>query len=151
AEAASQMRLPPIDVYAPRPSDQSLISGDQAFEAGLTSSSGANILKDTPGAAVWSSGGASGLPAINGFGAERVQISVNGMLFGIFCPNEMNPPLSFVNAAMVSQAQVHYGAAPVSLGGDYIGAKVDVTTGAPTFATGPGVTFSGRISGVYRS
>lgn len=93
----------------------------------------------------------SGLPAINGFGADRVQISVNGMLFGIFCPNEMNPPLSLLNPSMVSQTQVYYGTAPVSLGGDYIGAKVDVATGEPKFATEPGVKFFGRISGVYRS
>jgi len=148
---ATDMQLPRIDVREHAQPDRSSISEEQAFAAGLTSANGAGILKNTPGAAVWGGGGVSGLPAINGFGADRVQISINGMLFGIFCPNEMNPPLSFVNPAMVSGAQVYYGTAPVSLGGDYIGARVDVTAGEPQFATEPGVRFFGRISGVYRS
>lgn len=143
--------LPHIDVHAPAQPWQSTVSGQQALSSGLTSSNAADILKTTPGAALSTGGGVSGLPAINGFGADRVQISVNGMLFGIFCPNEMNPPLSFLNPAMITRAQIHYGTAPVSLGGDYIGAKIDVAAGEPQFATEPGVKFFGRISGIYRS
>lgn len=151
AEAQVHIALPHIDVRAPAQPWQSTISAAQALASALTSSNAAHILKTVPGAALSTGGSVSGLPAINGFGADRLQISVNGMLFGIFCPNEMNPPLSFLNPAMVTRAQVHYGTAPVSLGGDYIGAKVDVTAGEPQFGAGPGVTFSGRISDTYRS
>lgn len=150
AEAAA-LELPRIEVRGAPPPGVAAISGEEAFAAALVSANAADVLNNAPGAARWGGGGVSGLPAINGFAADRVQISLNGMLFGIFCPNEMNPPLSFVNPAMVAAATVHYGTAPVSLGGDYTGARVEVEAGAPVFGSGPGVKVSGRVSGGFRS
>ena len=44
----------------------------------------------------------SSLPAFNGFAADRNQVTINGMLISPACPNQMNPPLSFVNPSMIA-------------------------------------------------
>ncbi len=108
-------------------------------------------MNDIPGGAAWGAGGVSSLPAINGVGADRVQVAINSMLISPACPNEMNPPLSFVNPAMIARMQAYVGVAPVSVGGDYIGARIDVTMAPPQFATGDGWQSSARLSGFYRS
>ena len=111
----------------------------------------ASLISDIPGGAAWGAGGVSSLPAINGLGADRVQVAINSMLISPACPNEMNPPLSFVNPQMIAKLQTYYGVAPVSVGGDYIGGKIDVTTAPPQFAKGPGWLTSGSVSGFFRS
>jgi iron complex outermembrane receptor protein len=63
----------------------------------------------------------------------------------------MNPPLSFVNPQMIAKMRAYLGVAPVSVGGDYVGGKIDVTTAPPQFATGPGWLSSATVSGFYRS
>jgi iron complex outermembrane receptor protein len=93
----------------------------------------------------------SSLPSINGLGADRVQVAINSMLISPACPNEMNPPLSFVNPLMIAKMRAYLGIAPVSVGGDYIGARIDVTTAPPQFTTGPGWLTSGAVSGFFRS
>ena len=133
------------------PADADLITAGEAQGAGLWSSDSATLISRIPGGAAWGAGGVSSLPAINGMGADRVQVAINGMLFGIACPNEMNPPMSFVNPAMISEARVYRGTAPVSVGGDYTGAKVDVTLAPPRFTPGEALAISGFVSGFYRS
>jgi iron complex outermembrane receptor protein len=136
---------------APLTGESATISNERARALGLSTSDSALLLTDIAGGAVWNAGGVSSLPAINGMGADRIQVSINGMLVSPACPNEMNPPLSFVNPAMIAQMRVYMGNAPVSVGGDYIGAKIDVTTAAPQFAAGPGVITNATIAGFFRS
>lgn len=133
------------------PANIALISGIEAQSATLWTSDAGSLISRIPGGAAWGAGGVSSLPAVNGMGADRVQVAINGMIFGIACPNEMNPPLSFVNPAMISSARVYMGTAPVSVGGDYTGAKVDVTLAPPRFTPGTALTVSGQVSGFYRS
>ncbi|MFG1299724.1 TonB-dependent receptor plug domain-containing protein [Xanthobacter sp. V3C-3] len=133
------------------PANIALISGIEAQSATLWTSDSGSLISRIPGGAAWGAGGVSSLPAVNGMGADRVQVSINGMIFGIACPNEMNPPMSFLNPAMISSARVYMGTAPVSVGGDYTGAKVDVTLAPPRFTPGEALTVSGQVSGFYRS
>lgn len=85
-------------------------------------------------------------------GADRVQVAVNSMLISPACPNEMNPPLSFVNPAMVAKMRAYLGVGPVSVGGDYTGSRIDVTTVPPAFAPeGGGWITSAQLSGFFRS
>ncbi|WPP04072.1 TonB-dependent receptor [Methylocella tundrae] len=133
------------------PADATTISGADAAKADLWSSDSASLIKDIPGGGAWGAGGVSSLPTVNGMGADRVQVSINSMLFAPACPNQMNPPLSFVNPAMVSSMRVYNAAAPVSAGGDYTGARVDVAVAPPIFASGPEWITSGSISGFFRS
>ncbi|QUS39679.1 TonB-dependent receptor [Tardiphaga alba] len=118
----------------------------------LSSSDSASLVSDLPGGAAWGAGGVSSLPAINGMGADRVQVAVNSMLISPACPNEMNPPLSFVNPAMIANMRAYLGIGPVSVGGDYIGSRIDVTTAPPAFAPkDAGWVTSAQLSGFFRS
>ncbi|WP_315764869.1 MULTISPECIES: TonB-dependent receptor [unclassified Bradyrhizobium] len=118
----------------------------------LSSSDSASLVTDLPGGATWGAGGVSSLPAINGFGADRLQVAINSMLISPACPNEMNPPLSFVNPAMVAKMRAYLGIGPVSVGGDYVGSRIDVTTAPPAFApeTAGWIT-STQLSSFFRS
>ncbi len=133
------------------PADTATISNEQAFARSLGTSDSASLISDIPGGAVWGAGGVSSLPAINGMGADRIQVAINSMLISPACPNEMNPPLSFVNPTMIAKMRAYLGIAPVSAGGDYIGAKIDVTTAPPQFAAGPDWITSATVSGYFRS
>lgn len=136
---------------APLPGDGATISGAEAAAATLFTSDSGSLIDAIPGGASWGAGGVSSLPAVNGMGADRVQVAINGMIFSPACPNEMNPPMSFVNPAMVSTAKVYYGTAPVSVGGDFTGAKVDVSVAPARFTPGDQLQVSGSVSGFYRS
>jgi iron complex outermembrane receptor protein len=167
AQSASETALPTLTVRQPAPggsefslgglpsnftpADTATISGADASAATLITSDTGSLIAGIPGGAAWGAGGVSSLPAVNGMGADRVQVGINGMLFGVACPNEMNPPLSFLNPAMVSKIAVYMGTAPVSVGGDYTGARVDVTLAPPVFTPGDKVTVSGFVAGFYRS
>ncbi len=122
------------------------------FDRGLSSSDSASLVTDLPGGAAWGAGGVSSLPAINGFGADRLQVAINSMLISPACPNEMNPPLSFVNPAMIAKMRAYLGVGPVSVGGDYIGSRIDVTTAPPAFASAQaGWVASTQLSSFFRS
>ena len=118
----------------------------------LSTGDSASLIADLPGGAAWGAGGVSSLPSINGIGADKNQVAINGMLISPACPNQMNPPLSFVNPSMIASMQAYFGAAPVSAGGDYIGSRVDVKTAPPVFATGDsGWLSTATLASFYRS
>lgn len=134
------------------PGDAVTLSGEAIAARALGTSDSASLVSDIPGGAAWGAGGVSSLPAINGQGADRVQVAINSMLISPACPNEMNPPLSFVNPAMIAKMQVYLGVAPVSAGGDFTGGKIVVETAPPKFAVpGQGWISSATLSGFYRS
>lgn len=151
-QSAPETRQPvPVSEQLPPPPPTASISGQQALSAALRTSDSASLVTDLPGGAVWGAGGISSLPAFNGFGADRNQVTVNGMLISPACPNQMNPPLSFVNPSMIAGAKAYIGVAPVSVGGDYVGTRLDVTTAPPAFTSGPDFVTSILMSGFYRS
>ncbi|MBO4226697.1 TonB-dependent receptor [Bradyrhizobium neotropicale] len=138
--------------YPPQPAGNATVTARTAFDRGLSTSDSASLVTELPGGAVWGAGGVSSLPAINGFGADRVQVAINSMLISPACPNEMNPPLSFVNPTMIAKMRAYLGIAPVSTGGDYIGARIDVTTAPPVFANDPsGWLSTATVSSFFRS
>ncbi|MFG1463582.1 TonB-dependent receptor plug domain-containing protein [Xanthobacter sp. DSM 24535] len=149
SQAPGEPDLPAIVVVAP--TDSSTISGEEAAQVTLFTSDTGSLFGRLPGGATWGAGGVSSLPVVNGMGADRVQIAINGMIFSPACPNEMNPPLSYLNPAMVSKVKVYTATAPVSVGGDYTGARADVTLAPPAFTPGQTLTTSGSVSGFYRS
>ncbi|WP_341992101.1 TonB-dependent receptor plug domain-containing protein [Azorhizobium sp. AG788] len=133
------------------PTDTGIITGDEAARATVFTSDTGSLISRIPGGAAWGAGGVSSLPQVNGMSADRVQVAINGMIFSPACPNEMNPPLSYLNPAMVSKVKVYTATAPVSVGGDFTGARADVTLAQPTFTAGQALTTSGSVSGFYRS
>ncbi|MFH1556761.1 MAG: TonB-dependent receptor plug domain-containing protein [Pseudomonadota bacterium] len=133
------------------PADSAFIAGPEAQNATLWTSDSGSLFSRIPGGAIWGAGGVSSLPAVNGMGADRLQVAINNMIFSPACPNEMNPPMSYVNPAMISSVKVYMGTAPVSVGGDFTGARADVTVAPPKFMQGQAFTVSGSLSGFYRS
>lgn len=128
------------------------IAGDEIFTRAAGTSDSASLINDIPGGAAWGAGGVSSLPALNGMGADRVQVAINSMLISPACPNEMNPPLSFVNPTMIAKMHAYLGVAPVSAGGDYTGGKIIVEVAPPKFAPATeGWQSSVLLSGFYRS
>lgn len=97
-------------------------------------------------------GGASSLPVINGLADDRLKITVDGMSITSACPNHMNPALSYIDPAALSQVNVYAGIVPVSQGGDSIGGTIAVKSVPPAFAEpGQGLKTSGNLNAFYRS
>jgi iron complex outermembrane receptor protein len=115
------------------------------------SSDTAQVLNKAPGVSIFSAGGVSSLPAINGLNDDRVKILLNGMVVTSACANHMNPPLSYIDPSQVVIADVIAGVTPVSKGGDSLGGTIIVESAVPQFAAGDGVKTSGSLSAFYRS
>lgn len=132
-----------------------VLQGDRARSA-LASSDAPGLLRGLAGTSVWGAGGVSGLPAINGMGADRVQVSVGGMTTGPACPNQMNPTMSYISPEMAGTLHAQGAAAPVSAGGDFSGGRITIEAADPVFAApaadgGPAVKRSGMVSVFGRS
>ena len=145
----------PVIITAPRAAQPlNATSADSAALQALRGASGdtASLLRSTPGVSLFGAGGASSLPAIHGLADDRLRIKVDGMDLVASCPNHMNPPLSYLDPAMVGSLKVYAGITPVSVGGDSIGGTIVAETAAPAFA-GPGEAplVGGRIGSHYRS
>ena len=140
----------PIDPQ-PQLASSATVTAQTISNRSLSTGDSASLIADLPGGAAWGAGGVSSLPSINGIGADKNQVAINGMLISPACPNQMNPPLSFINPAMIGSMKAYFGAAPVSAGGDYIGSRVDVTTAPPVFATGDSWLSTATLAGFYRS
>ena len=116
------------------------------------SSDSASLLRSLPGFSVQGAGGVSGLPSLHGMTDDRLRIQVDGMDLVSACGNHMNPPLSYIAPSRVASVRVFAGAVPVSVGGDSIGATVQVEAAAPEFAApGAGTLLKGEAGTFYRS
>lgn len=158
ADEAVTGSLAPVTVTAPLAATE--LPGGQLQDAELLraqrpiSQDTAQLLRDFPGYASQAAGGVSSLPAIRGLGDDRLRIELNGMPLISSCGNHMNPPLSYVDPARVERVRVFAGVVPVSVGGDSIGATVQVDAAEPVFAepgaaalVGGELTLSGRSNG----
>jgi len=97
-------------------------------------SDSASLLRDVPGLTVNGAGAVSSMPSIRGLANDRLRIKVDGMDLIASCPNQMNPPMSYVDPSNVGEIKVFAGITPVSSGGDSIGGTILVETRAPEFA-----------------
>ncbi len=117
-----------------------------------SSSDTAKMLQNIPGVHAYGAGGVSSLPTVHGLADDRLRIKVDGMDLIASCPNHMNPALSYLDPAQVGTLQVYAGIAPVSVGGDSIGATIVADTAAPLFAApGQAHLLQGELSAYYRS
>jgi len=111
----------------------------------------AQMMSPLPGASIYSAGGVSGLPVLNGLAADRLNSQVGGMSLVAACANQMNPPLSYIAPSQVGSMTVYPNLVPVSVGGDSIGGTILVDRAAPVFAATGQKIFSGEIGSYYRS
>ncbi|MBF0219560.1 MAG: TonB-dependent receptor [Gammaproteobacteria bacterium] len=117
-----------------------------------SSSDSALLFRDVPGVNFYRAGGVSSLPVVHGLADDRLRTKVDGMDLISACGNHMNPPLSYLDPHQVEQITLFTGVAPVSLGGDSIGATINVKSKAPQFAKeGEPTLTNGEAGFAYRS
>lgn len=149
--------LPSIEVNGERissslPTFGAYLRGDALNSRRFATSDTATLLDGTPGVSFYTGGGVSSLPVINGLADDRLKITVDGMNITSACPNHMNPALSYIDPAALSQVKVYAGIVPVSQGGDSIGGAIAVKSVPPAFAEpGQGLKTSGNLTSFYRS
>lgn len=149
APAYAEHNAPPAAIPTVVISAKLLQSYPYRMEA---SSDSAGLLSSTPGFAVATSGGVSGLPMVNGLGDDRLKIRIGAMEVTSACANHMNPPMSYIDPKQVQSIELTAGITPVSNGGDNIGGTINISTAAPVFAKpGAGLRTDGSVSLTTRS
>lgn len=150
--------LPETEVTAPRikaePAERfsTELSGEALRQRQIHTGDSAGLLEDIPGVSLFSAGGVSSLPIIDGLADDRLRLLVDGMDITSACPNHMNPALSYIAPSAVARVQVFAGISPVSLGGDSIGGTITMQSTDPEFTNpGEGIRTVGRIASFYRS
>ena len=149
--------LPSVEVKGDRigsssPTFGDSLRGDALNARRFATNDTATLLDGTPGVSFYAGGGVSSLPVINGLADDRLKITVDGMNITSACPNHMNPALSYIDPAALSQVNVYAGIVPVSQGGDSIGGAIAVKSVPPVFAQpGQGLKTSGNLNAFYRS
>ncbi|MEY3996293.1 MAG: hypothetical protein RL344_636 [Pseudomonadota bacterium] len=121
-------------------------------ERRFASNDTAQLLNGTPGISFYTGGGVSSLPVINGLADDRLKMTVDGMSITSACPNHMNPALSYIDPAALSEINLYAGIVPASQGGDSIGGAIVVKSIPPKFnSVDQGVKASSKIMTFYRS
>ncbi len=153
---AQETTLQPVTITIPANAAQPLgaitqdplnLKNDRAFTGDT-----ANLLRNLPGVSLYGAGGVSSLPSVHGLADDRLRIQVDGMDLVSACGNHMNPPLSYIDPTRVGSVRLFAGITPVSVGGDSIGATIQVDSPEPEFALpGGGRVVKGEIGANYRS
>ncbi|HQY38947.1 MAG TPA: TonB-dependent receptor plug domain-containing protein, partial [Giesbergeria sp.] len=156
ATLAQDAALQTITVKAPKAAVQPVgaaAADAEALQSGRASSSDtASLLRNLPGVSLFGAGGVSSLPSVHGLSDDRLRIQVDGMDLVSSCGNHMNPPLSYIDPTRVGSVRLFAGVTPVSVGGDSIGATIQVDSPAPEFAApGQGRLLKGQAGTFYRS
>lgn len=157
ASADEALTVPNVNITAERMAPLPTLSNAARSTPDLArqranSNNAATMLDGMPGVSLYGAGGVSSLPAIHGLADDRLRIKVDGMDLISGCANHMNPPLSYIDPANVSDVHLWAGIAPVSLGGDSIGGSIQVNSEAPQFAEdGQAALLKGQANTFYRS
>lgn len=86
-----------------------------------------NQIADLPGAAAVRRNASVAEPVFRGLGGERVATSVGGVpLYGA-CPARMDPPVSYLGPAAVTDVWVHRGLPSVTLGPPGLAGRIDAS------------------------
>jgi iron complex outermembrane receptor protein len=135
-----------------RPLSDTVLSGHEQAAEHPAEKDVASLLSAAPGVSVYQGGGVSGLPVINGLNDERVKIMVNEAAVTSACANHMNPPLSYLDPAMIGKIEVVSGVTPVSKGGDSLAGSIFIEPLGPRFAAHDGeLRTSGAVSTFFNS
>lgn len=148
--------LTEVVVVSATPVDQqpltaTTLGGEALAAMRAQSNDTASMFEGVAGVSLYQAGGVSSLPVIHGLDNTRVNVTVDGMQVGVACPNNMNPPLSYIDPSNVAKATVIAGITPVSEGGDSIAGTIIVDSPDPLFSTSGAIEGTGRVTGFYRS
>lgn len=156
AQAPAATTLPTTTVRASATANQPLststLEQDAIASQRARSSDTASLLRSLPGVSLQPAGGVSSLPSVHGLKDERLRIQLDGMDLHASCGNHMNPPLSYIDPTRVGTVRLFAGITPVSVGGDSIGATIQVESLPPAFAApGTGTLLEGEVGAWGRS
>ena len=159
ARAQSVTALPPIQASAAADVANSTgtpseiqVTGETLARRAAGSADTMSLVAGEPGMAVFANGGISSLPVIRGLADSRVLVTVDGVEITTYCPNNMNPPGSYILPGRVDAISILPTLSPVSAGGDNIAGVIAVTTRPPTFAAkDEGLRLTGEVGASYRS
>lgn len=136
-------RLDPLVVEGTSPS---WASGQNTVSSrGPGAADGGDLFRALPGVAIARNGPQSGIAQIRGLGGDRVRIRIDGRTITPACPNHMDPPLHYAQAAEGDLVEVFAGVSPVSAGGDSIAGTLAVSRPDPTFAKDGESIFGGQL------
>ncbi|HEX5635646.1 MAG TPA: TonB-dependent receptor plug domain-containing protein, partial [Gammaproteobacteria bacterium] len=110
--AEESTTLPEITVSAHRDKAAApsvVLDADNLASKRAATSDTASLLRDIPGMNIYTAGGVSGLPMLDGLADDRLRIKVDGMDLISACGNHMNPALSYIDPSSVSLIKVFAG------------------------------------------
>lgn len=135
-----------------QPLNTTSVSGQAISSKAPATNDAAALLGDVPGVSLYTSGGVSSLPVIDGLNDDRIKIVIDGAVTSAACANHMNPPLSYVDPAQVKKIDVFAGVTPVSAGGDSIAGTINIEKLPPQFAdAGEGIITHATLTSFVRS
>ncbi|MBP6545740.1 MAG: TonB-dependent receptor [Phenylobacterium sp.] len=155
--ARAQTALPPVPATLEKAGStespgERRVAGEILARRAAGSSDSMSLVAGEPGMAVYANGGFSSLPVMRGLADSRILVTVDGVEITTFCPNNMNPPGSYVLSGRVDAISILPTLSPVSAGGDNIAGVIAVTTLPPVFADpGEGLRLTGEVGASYRS
>ncbi|MGV6827614.1 MAG: TonB-dependent receptor [bacterium] len=104
-----------------------------------------DLLKYAPGAAVNKNGPLTGIEQYRGMYGSRVNTLVNGLNVAPAGPNWMDPPLSYIPTAALSEITVIRGISPVSAGSETVGGTIIANSRRGEFGIGEAYGFHGIV------
>lgn len=148
---APTLAVPPSPITAPLSATTDIGASLRAQQP-AESDTASLLIGSVPGYNVYTAGGVSNLPVINGLADDRIGIALNGMLITSACANHMNPPLSYIDPGNVGSVKVTNSLTPVGEGGDAIGGHIAIENAPANFATISGEIFTtGSLTTYFRS
>jgi iron complex outermembrane receptor protein len=125
-------------------------AGREVGGTGPTAAHGGDLLRGLAGVAVLGNGPQTGIAQVRGLSGDRVRVKVDDRTITPACPNHMDPPLHYVQAAAGDLVEVFAGLSPVSAGGDSLAGTIVVRRPDPEFADAGGTVSGGRIGTGFR-
>ena len=123
-----------VDVVAELPQVPSITLIDtDALRSGAPIGDGAEVLRAVPGLSLGRMGGHGLEPVIRGLAQTNLNVLVDGAYIHGGCPNRMDPPTSFADAAAYDEVVVIRGVQTLRYGGGGVGGTVLYQRHAPTF------------------
>ncbi|HSN54245.1 MAG TPA: TonB-dependent copper receptor [Candidatus Sulfomarinibacteraceae bacterium] len=123
-----------VDVVAELPQVPSITTIDtDALRSGAPIGDGAEVLRAVPGLSLGRMGGHGLEPVIRGLAQTNLNVLIDGAYIHGGCPNRMDPPTSFADAASYDEVVVIRGVQTLRYGGGGVGGTVLYQRHAPTF------------------
>lgn len=131
--------------------EASWVSGEREVSgSGIMVSHGGDLLRGFAGVAMLSNGPQTGIAQVRGLAGDRVRVELDGLTITPACPNHMDPPLHYAQAAGGDLVELFAGLSPVSAGGDSLAGTIVLRRPDPVFASAGAGDFHGDLGVGFR-